>query len=49
MTAEVTHLWACGKTILELDTEEINKLKYSNSQQNLAIFLAATGSENKII
>ena len=31
------------------DTKEIDKRKHAHSQQNLAVFLAATDSENIII
>ena len=31
------------------NTKEINKRKHANSQQNLAVFLAATDSKNEII
>ena len=31
------------------NTKEINKQKHANSQQNLAVFLAGTDSENKKI
>ena len=48
----VTHLWACEKNIFQnqnSNTKEINKRKEANYQQNLAVFLAVTDSENKII
>ena len=51
MTSEVTHLWACGKTILESKFKHKGnkQTKKVNSWQNLALFLAATDSENIII
>ena len=52
MTSEVTLLWAFGKTIFRngIPTlRKINKWKNANSQQNLAVFSAATDSENIII
>ena len=52
MTSDVTDLWASDKTIFKIgnyNTKEINKQKNANSHQNLAVFLAGTDSENKII
>ena len=52
ITSDVTHILACNKTIFRIgiptqrkQTNEIN----ANSKQNLAVFLAGTDSENKII
>ena len=52
MTSELTHFWACGKTIFRIgipNAKEISKCKNAISQQNLAVFSAATDSEIIII
>ena len=52
MTSDVTHLWACDKTIFRIGIPTQRKYtneKNANSVQNLVVFLAGTDSENKII
>ena len=49
MTSEITHLWACDKTLESEFQHKGNKqMKRVNAKQNLAVFSAATDSEQKI-
>ena len=52
MTSDVTHILACDKTIFRIGIptqRKQTKERNANSQQNLAVFLTGTDSENKII
>ena len=52
MTTEITHLWACDKLFLESEFQHKENKQMKKTRilsKNLAVFLAATDSENKII
>ena len=51
MASDVTHLWACDKTILESEFQhkENKQTKPRILSKILQLFLAGTDSENKII
>ena len=52
MTSELTHLWACDKTIFKIGIPTQRKLTNEKGQilsKILRFFLAGIDSENKII
>ena len=51
MTSEITHLWACDKTIFRIGIptqRKYKQMKKRDSAQNFAGFSAATDSEYKM-